>query len=392
MPRSTIASAVDAAALAALHRVFAAESVALERRHGLSDAPGASLQPAQPSGGLARVMQRLVRGQQVVLHVVGGSAAAGAGGVGVNHTFDARLVTAFNRVLEQAEEAGARRLGRLRRSNVAQGGTSSFWAGLLGEALHGTRPSLVLWEYAINDHSVALDAVQRLGGQLAAEAASAAAARTMRYMLDFWLRRVTSLRAPPALLLGYLWDKQPSAPFKPGNRALCRKMPVPGTAFEVQSEVTRHYLAQGADVSALSAAAYVSHARRGAFCPLIADGYYHPSAAGHQLVSELLLLVLTLTLTLTQTLNLTLTLTLTLNLTRCSPGRLHPSSPPRPRPPRSPPPPRQAAPGTRSAPARGVIQRTLAPQSASVSRCVGQISPLWCARRPACLGRAGPEG
>ena len=82
MPRSSTASAVDAAALAALHRVFAAESVALERRHGLSDAPGASLQPAQPSGGLARVMQRLVRGQQVVLHVVGGSAAAGAGGVG----------------------------------------------------------------------------------------------------------------------------------------------------------------------------------------------------------------------------------------------------------------------------------------------------------------------
>ena len=47
-----------------------------------------------------------------------------------------------------AGEAGARRLGRLRRSNVAQGGTSSFWAGLLGEALHGTRPSLVLWECA----------------------------------------------------------------------------------------------------------------------------------------------------------------------------------------------------------------------------------------------------
>ena len=148
MPRSS-GSTVDAAAVAALHRVFTAESVALERRHGLSDAPGASLQPLQPSGGLARVMQRLVRGQQVVLHVVGGSAAAGAGGVGVNHTFDARLVTSFNRVLEQAEEAGARRLGRLRRSNVAQGGTSSFWAGLLGEALHGTRPSLMLWECAI---------------------------------------------------------------------------------------------------------------------------------------------------------------------------------------------------------------------------------------------------
>ena len=37
---------------------------------------------------------------------------------------------------------------------------------------------------------------------------------------------------------------------------------------------------QGVDVSALSAAAYVSHARRGAFCPLLADGYYHPSPAG----------------------------------------------------------------------------------------------------------------
>jgi len=45
-------------------------------------------------------------------------------------------------------------------------------------------------------------------------------------------------------------------------------------------------------VSALSAAAYISHARRGAFCPLLADGYYHPSAAGHQLVAELLLLLL----------------------------------------------------------------------------------------------------
>ena len=33
-------------------------------------------------------------------------------------------------------------------------------------------------------------------------------------------------------------------------------------------------------MSALSAAAYISHARRGAFCPLLADGYYHPSAAG----------------------------------------------------------------------------------------------------------------
>ena len=128
----------DPAALAALHRAFSAKSEALEARHGLSAAPGASTQPAQPGSGLARVVQRLARGQQVVLHVVGGSAAAGAGGVGVNHTFDARLVAAFNSVLEQAEEGGTR-LGRLKRSNVAQGGTSSFWAGLVGEALHGRR-------------------------------------------------------------------------------------------------------------------------------------------------------------------------------------------------------------------------------------------------------------
>ena len=53
------------------------------------------------------------------------------------------------------------------------------------------------------------------------QAASTAAAQTMQYMLDFWLHRLSSLRAPPAILLGYLWDKQPSAPFKPGNRALC---------------------------------------------------------------------------------------------------------------------------------------------------------------------------
>ena len=45
-------------------------------------------------------------------------------------------------------------------------------------------------------------------------------------------------------------------------------------------------------MSALSAATYISHARRGAFCPLLADGYYHPSPTGHQLVSELLLLLL----------------------------------------------------------------------------------------------------
>lgn len=283
----------DPAALAALHRAFSAKSEALEALHGLSAAPGASTQPAQPGSGLARVVQRLARGQQVVLHVVGGSAAAGAGGVGVNHTFDARLVAAFNSVLEQAEEGGTRRLGRLKRSNVAQGGTSSFWAGLVGEALHGTRPSLVLWEYAINDHSVALDAVQKVGGSsLSTEAASEAATQTMRYLAEAWLRRLHALRAPPALLLAYLWDKQPSAPFKPGNRQLCRRMPVPGSAFEAQAAVVRHYQAQQADVSALNAAAYVSHARRGAFCPLVADGYYHPSPSGHQLVSELLLLLL----------------------------------------------------------------------------------------------------
>ena len=51
---------------------------------------------------------------------------------------------------------------------------------------------------------------------------------TMRYMLDFWLRRTLTRRIggppPPLMLLAYLWDKQPAAAFKAGNRALCRRM------------------------------------------------------------------------------------------------------------------------------------------------------------------------
>ena len=241
--------------------------------------PNASLSPPR-SAGLARAAQRLLRGQPVRVHVVGGSAAAGAGGAGVNATFDALLVAALNRAVGAAEPAAGRALGRFVRTSLSQGGTSSLWASLMGEALHGRPPHVLVWEYAINDHSLAVEAA-------ATNAGSADA--TMRFMVERWLRRSLALRPPPALCLAYLWDKLPAAPFKPGNRALCRRMPVAGSAYDAQRPVLAHYLARGADLTAFSAAHDVND-RLGsrAFCPLIADSYFHPSAAGHRHVADAL--------------------------------------------------------------------------------------------------------
>ena len=78
---------------------------------------------------------------------------------GVNRTFDARLASKLNRALERAEASMQRPLGRVVRTSVAQGGTTSFWAGLMAEALHGRLPHILVWEYSINDHAVSLEAV-----------------------------------------------------------------------------------------------------------------------------------------------------------------------------------------------------------------------------------------
>ena len=206
----------------------------------------------------------------------------------MNHTFDARLATKLNAALSRAEASTGRTLGRVVRTSVAQGGTTSFWAALMAEALHGRSPHILLWEYAINDHAVSLEAASRAGTHSREEAKNFGA-ETMRYLVDYWLRRSLSLGASsPALVMAYLWDKQPAAAFKAGNRALCKRMPVPCSAFDAQLPVLHQYARAGAGLAALNMARYVTARRHGEFCPLVADSYYHPSNDGHELVADLL--------------------------------------------------------------------------------------------------------
>ena len=63
-----------------------AEANTLEARLGLSDANATFT--GRNLATFGRLVHRLQRGLTVRVHVVGGSAAAGAGGVGVNGTFD----------------------------------------------------------------------------------------------------------------------------------------------------------------------------------------------------------------------------------------------------------------------------------------------------------------
>ena len=257
----------------------------------LLDSSNATLISPAFASSLGHAARRLLAGRTVRLFVVGGSASAGAGGIGVNNTFDAKLTAKLNAHLAAAEASSGRTLGRIVRSNVAQGGTTSFWASLMAEALHGTQPHLLLWEYSINDHAVSLEAASRISGRGESRKFSD---ETMRYMLDHWLHRALTLGAPPpALLLAYLWDKQPAAAFKAGNRALCKRMPVPASAFNAQRPVLEEYSSRGAGFAALNMAAYVTKHRYGGsgYCPLVADGYYHPSNEGHELIADLLALI-----------------------------------------------------------------------------------------------------
>ena len=263
------------------------------------DRTNSSLVSPTAGAALARAVHQLLVGSSVRLYVVGGSASAGAGGAGINRTFDARLTTKLNQLLEQAERSLQKPLGRVLRSNVAQGGTTSFWAALMGDALHGRAPHIVVWEYSINDHAVALEAAGRSARGIASvQGSSDFVAETMRYMLSFWLRHSLSIASPPPLLLlAYLWDKQPAVAFKPGNRALCRRMPVPGSAYAAQLPVVQQYSSMGASLAAVNVAGYVGMPGPGQrpgheFCPLVADSYFHPSDRGHELVSDLLLLTL----------------------------------------------------------------------------------------------------
>ena len=272
---------------AALTKVFSSALAELDPRLELGDGANATYVSSSATAAFGRAVHRLIAGLPVRMYVVGGSAAAGAGGAGVNHTFDAQLASRLNELLERAEVTSRRPLGRVMRTSVAQGGTTSFWAALMADALHGRSAHILVWEYAINDHSVSLEAAGR-----GASAAASLGPPTMRYMIDAWLRRSLSYRPPPLLMLTYLWDKQPAAPFKAGNRALCRHMPVPSSAYDAQRSVLEQYGRAGAGVAALNVAGYVSTRRRGRFCPLVADSYFHPSAEGHALVADLLSAVL----------------------------------------------------------------------------------------------------
>lgn len=139
----------------ALRASLEARASALEARLGVLQS-NSSLPPPPRAPAFLRALQRLLRGYPLRLLVVGGSAAAGAGGVGYNGTFDALLVRRLNALIERAEQASPRPLGRVVRLNVAQGGTTSFWAAMMAEALG--RGHVMVWEYAINDHAVSLEA------------------------------------------------------------------------------------------------------------------------------------------------------------------------------------------------------------------------------------------
>ena len=270
--------------------LFGDEVARLGQRLKLDGSNATLVSPHAPAT-LGVAARRLLAGRTVRLFVVGGSAAAGAGGIGVNRTLDARLAEKMNAALSQAETSTGRSFGRVVRTSVAQGGTTSFWAALMAETLYGRQPHLLVWEYSINDHAVSLEAASRAG--LSKDAGRTFGAETMRYLLDYWLRRTLTLGSPPpALLLAYLWDKQPAAAFKAGNRAYCRRMPVPGSAFAAQRPVLDQFASAGAGLVALNMARYVTERRYGNFCPLVADSYFHPSDEGHELIADLLTLTL----------------------------------------------------------------------------------------------------
>ena len=229
---------------AALTKVFSSALAELDPRLELGDGANATYVSSSATAAFGHAVHRLIAGLPVRMYVVGGSAAAGAGGAGVNHTFDAQLASRLNELLERAEVTSRRPLGRVMRTSVAQGGTTSFWAALMADALHGRSAHILVWEYAINDHSVSLEAAGR-----GASAAASLGPPTMRYMIDAWLRRSLSYRPPPLLMLTSLWDKQPAAPFKAGNRALCRHMPVPSSAYDAQRSVLEQYGRAGAGVA-----------------------------------------------------------------------------------------------------------------------------------------------
>ena len=190
----------------------------------LLDSSNATLISPAFASSLGHAARRLLAGRTVRLFVVGGSASAG------RRNWRQQYIRC--KADGQIECASRRRRGFERAharpycSQQCRSGRHDLLLGVTdGGGAARTQPHLLLWEYSINDHAVSLEAASRISGRGESRKFSD---ETMRYMLDHWLHRALTLGAPPpALLLAYLWDKQPAAAFKAGNRACASACPSP---------------------------------------------------------------------------------------------------------------------------------------------------------------------
>lgn len=286
---------------ASLHSVLAADEAQLSAALRL-DGANATVEPRRSaSRALANVVRSLLTGAPAHIHVVGSSAAAGAGGVGVDGSFGALLASALNASIAAAERASGQRAGRVFLHNMAQGGTHSLWAAFMAEELHGLEPPVIIWEYSINDFVLGQESMEgmplRRHRRITKDAMRrrhAITNHTCRFVSDFWLRRVLPLGAH--VMLAYLWDKLPRQALmaQQGLMWKCYVRPYPCSAFTLQRDGLERHAAAGADIAAVSVAAYMNARATGnrSICPLVADHYFHPSAAGHQLTADLLRLLL----------------------------------------------------------------------------------------------------
>ncbi len=289
----------------------------------------------RPNGAFAALVAKLLSGADAHLLVVGSSPFAGAGGAGLHRTADHKLAELINALLERAERRAGptARLGRLRHSNMAQGATSSYWASMLLDSLASSAPDLILWDFSITDDAIAVEHGQLVVAHTRRTLLSRVNANqqrdrmaafkqvhrpymqalgprvyntTVQYIMRAWLRRVHLQwphRPPPAILMAYLWDKQPRQPTQMGQMWRCKYTPYPGSAFEPQARVLEHFAAAGASIAAINTAGWLNWWREhpdalsgGALapplCDLISDGYFHPSVQGHGVIANLLLLSL----------------------------------------------------------------------------------------------------
>ena len=131
--------------------------------------------------------------------LLGGSASTGSALGAYNLSFAERIVDTVNRAMPSSR--------RLTLTNVAQGSTRTLWALSLFESLwaRSTSPDLIIWEYGINDVYLCserpeeeVEARTKLPGGLSWD-------ETLACTLEVFLRRLSLLPSPPAVLLVFLW-------------------------------------------------------------------------------------------------------------------------------------------------------------------------------------------